>query len=88
MEHFSDEETSGILFLELLTIRMNENEKVKDFNQIFITPLNRIHINPSNVVKSEYYTFALLPSISMFVKNQEKLTLVDSFVESIRVEKD
>ena len=32
MEHFSDEETSRIFFLELLGIRMNEKEKDKDFN--------------------------------------------------------
>ena len=31
---FSDEETPRILSLELLRIIMNENEKVKDFNQI------------------------------------------------------
>ena len=32
MAEFSDEETPRILSLELLGIRMNENEKVKDFN--------------------------------------------------------
>jgi hypothetical protein len=46
MAQFSDEETSGMLFLELAGIRINEKEKVKDFNQIFITLLNRIPFKP------------------------------------------
>jgi hypothetical protein len=72
MAQFSDEETSGLLFLEILGIRMNEKEKVKDFNQRFITLLNRIPIKPAEVVQIEYYTIALLPNIAIFVKNQEK----------------
>jgi hypothetical protein len=88
MAYFSDEETSGILFLELLGIRMNENEKVKDFNQRFITLLNEIPIKPTGVVHIEYYTLDLPPNIAMFVENKEKLTLVDNFEEAIKVEKD
>ena len=42
---------------------MDENEKVKDFNEIFITLLNRIPINPAEEVKIEYYTFALPPTL-------------------------
>ena len=45
MAQFSDEETPGILFLELLGIRMDENEKVKDFIKICINLINRIPIN-------------------------------------------
>ena len=88
MEQFSEEETSGISFLEILGIRMDEKEKVKDFNQIFITLLNRIPIKPSNIVHIEYYTSDLPPNIAMFVKNQEKQTLVDNFVEDIKVKKE
>ena len=88
MVEFSDEETPRILSLELSGIRMNENEKVKDFNERFISLLNGIPIKPVEVVQIEYYTYALLPNIAMFVKNQEKLTLVDNFVEAIQVEKD
>ena len=88
MAEFSDEEKPRILSLEILGIRMNENEKVKDSNQIFITLLNRIPIKHFQAVQIEYYTFALPPNIAMFVKNQEKLTLVDNFVEAIKVEKD
>ena len=64
MAQFSDEETSGILFLEILGMRMNEKEKVKYFNQIFLTLLNRIPINPVEVVHIEYYTSALPPNIA------------------------
>ena len=88
MAQFSDEETSGILFLEILGIRMNEKEKVKYFNQIFITLLNRISINPTKEFHIEYYTSTLPPNIAMFVKNQEKVTLVDNFAKAIQVEKD
>ena len=88
MAEFSVEETSGILPLDLLGIRMNENEKVEDFNEKFISLLNRIPIKPTEAFQIEYYTSALPPNISMFVKNQGKLTLVDSFTKAIQVEKD
>jgi hypothetical protein len=83
---FSVEETSGILFLELLEVRMNEKEKFKEFNQRFIIILNRIPINLAEAVQIEYYTTTLPPNIAMFVENQEKQTLGDNFVEGIKVE--
>ena len=88
MAQFSNEETPGILSLELSGIRMDDNEKIKDFNQRFITLLNRILINPIKAVQIDYYTSALPPNIAMFVKNQEKLTLVDNCAKAIKVEKD
>jgi hypothetical protein len=88
MAQFSDEETSGLLFLYLLGIRMNEKEKFKYFNQRFITLLNRIPIKPTEAVQIEYYIVAFPPNIDMFVKNQEKQNLVDNFVEAFKVEKD
>ena len=69
MAEFSDEETPRILSSELLRIRINENEKVKDFNERFITLLNRIPIKHVEAVQIEYYTSTLSPNISMFVKN-------------------
>ena len=59
MAEFSNEESPKILPLELFRIRMNENEKVKDFNERFISLLNKIPINPSQVVQIEYYVSAL-----------------------------
>ena len=67
---------------------MNENENVKDFNEIFITLLNRILINTPELDQIEYYSSSLPQNIAMFVKNQEKLTLVDNFVEVIQVKND
>ena len=88
MTQFSDEEIPRILSLELVGIRMNENEKVKHFNERLISLLNRIPIKPAKEVHIEYYTFALSPNIAIFVKNQEILTLVENFEEAIQVEKD
>ena len=88
MSEFCVEETLGILPLDLLGIRMNENQKVKDFNERFMSLLNGIPIKPAETVQIEHYVFALPTNIAMFVKTQRKLTLVDNFVESIQVEKD
>ena len=85
MARFINEEKSRILFLEILGLRINKKEKVKHFNQIFITLLNRIPDNPTEEVQIEFYTIALLPPIAMFVKNKEKKTLEDNFVEVINV---
>ena len=71
MTKFRDDKTSGILFLEISTIKINKKERVKGFNQRFITLLNIIHIKPAEEVHIEYYTSALPPNIAMFVKNQE-----------------
>ena len=46
MVEFSVEETPGILPLDLLGKRMIENEKVKDFNERFMSLLNGIPIKP------------------------------------------
>ena len=76
------------MFLELSGIRINEKEKVKYFNQRFITLLNRILVKLFKAVQIEFYTVSLSPPIAMFVKNQEKQTLADNFMEAIKVEKD
>jgi hypothetical protein len=72
MIQFGDDKTSGILFLEISTIKINKKEKVKDFNQIFIMLRNRIPDKSTEVVQSEFYTATLLPPIAMFVKRKEK----------------
>ena len=40
MTQFGDDKTSRILFLDLSRIKINKNEKIKYFNQRFITLLN------------------------------------------------
>jgi hypothetical protein len=88
MAEFSNEETPKILPLEILGIRMNENEKVKYFNERFISLVIRIPIKTVEAIQIEYYVSTLPPNIAMFVKTQRKLTLVDNFAEAIQVEKD
>ena len=88
MTQFGDDKTSGILFLDILRIKINKKEKIKDFNQIFITLLNETLDKPVDAMQIEFYTIALPPPISMFVKREKKETLVDNLEESIKVEKD
>ena len=88
MAEFSVGETPGILPLDLLGIRMSENEKVKYFNERFTALLNGIRMKPNETIQIEHYVSALPPNIAMFVKTQRKLTLVDNFAEAIQVEKD
>ena len=87
MTQFKDDKTSCILFLERSRIKINKKEMVKDFNQIFITLINRILDKLVEVVQFEFYTTSLLPPIAMFVNRKEKQTLVENFQEPIKVEK-
>ena len=72
MTQFDNDKILGILFLDNSRIKINNKEKVKDFNQIFITLLNIILDKPTEVVQIEFYTAAVLPPIAMFVKRKEK----------------
>ena len=67
MTQFGDEKTSRILFLELSQIKINKNDKIKDFYQIFITLLNQILDNPVEYVHIEFYIVGLPPPVAMFV---------------------
>jgi len=42
MKKIGDDKTHATLVLDLARLRMNPEEKIKDFNQIFMTLLNRI----------------------------------------------
>ena len=85
---FGDDKTSGILLLELSRLNINKNEKFKEFNQIFITLLNKIPDKLLKEIQVEYYTVALPLTIAMFVKRKEIRTLEENFEEAIKVEKD
>ena len=67
---------------------MNKNEKVKEFNQRFITLLTKILDKPTEAVQIEYYSATLPPPVAMFVKRKEIRNLAENFVEAIKVEKD
>ena len=60
---------------------------MKDFNQRFINLLNYIPENPAESIQVEFYNVALPPTIAMFVKAREKITLAENFLEAIKVEK-
>ena len=90
MNTFGDDKTPAALVLELSRIRMETKEKVKDFNQRFLTLRNRIPTisRPAEDVTIEFYTSALPVSMAMFVRQKSKLTLAENFEEAIKVEKD
>ena len=85
---FGDDKTSGTLLLELARLKINENENVKEFNQRFITPLNKIPDKLLVAIQVEYYTVALPLTIPMFVKRKDIRTLEEKFEEAIQIKKD
>ena len=89
MNKFGDDKTPAILVSELSRIRIEPKEKVKDFNQRFLTLRNRIPITsrPTEDVTIEFYTSALPGKIAIFVRQKAKLTLAENFEEAIKVEK-
>ena len=84
---FGDDKTLGTLLVELARLNINTNENVKEFNQIFITLLNKIPDKLPEVIQVEYYTASLPLTVAMFVKRKEIRTLEENFEEAIQVEK-
>ena len=76
------------MLLELATLKIKENEKVKEFNQRFITFLNKIPDKLPEEIQVEYYTASLPLTIAMFVKRKEMRSLEEKFEEAIQIEKD
>jgi hypothetical protein len=74
--------------LDLSRIKMDTNEKVKDFNQRFLSLLKWISRASKHVedVTIEFYTSSLPMSMAMFVKNIEKATLEANFQEALKIE--
>ena len=75
---------------ELLSMRMEKKEKVQEFNQRFTTLLNSCSAltKPADESLVEYYTTTFYPPISMFVKRDNKVTLVEKYDEAKKVEVD
>ena len=69
---------------------MDGKEKIKDFNQPFLSLRNKIHVEsrPLDGVVIKFYTSGLPQTMEMFVKQTRKITLQDNFIEAIRIEKD
>lgn len=69
---------------------MDGKEKVKDFNQRFLSLRNKIltESRPTKEVVTKFYNSVLPQTMAMFVKQAQKLTLQGNFAEAIKVEKD
>jgi hypothetical protein len=90
LEKFGDGKPPEVLVMDLSNLKMNAKEKVKDFNQRFLTLKNRIPTDsmPAESLVIAYYTKALHQSIAIWVKRSKKATLVEAFEEATQIEKD
>jgi hypothetical protein len=90
LEKFEDGKPPEVLVMDLSNLKMNAKEKVKDFNQIFLTLKNRIPTDsmPAESLVISYYTKALHQSIAIWVKKSKKATLLEAFEEATQIEKD
>jgi hypothetical protein len=88
LDKFSKETTTGALMAKLFAATMTPKERVKDFNQIFTTILNKFHpmVKSAQELQIEVYANALPASISMFVKRAAKQTLAENFEEAKMIE--
>lgn len=77
LDKFREDKTPMEVMVELSCIRMDSKEKVKDFNQRFISLKNKILVEsrPRDDVVIEFYTSSLPEMMAMFVKQKEKTTL-------------
>ena len=90
LDKFGEDKTPTLLTLEISRIKMEPKERIKDFNQRFLTLKNKISVasQPPEDIIIENYTSALQKYPGMFVKRAGKTTLVETFGEAIKVEKD
>jgi len=74
--------------VELFAATMTPKERVKNFNQRFMTILNKFHpaAKPTQELQIEVYANTLPTSISMFVKRVAKQTLAENFEEAKMIE--
>jgi hypothetical protein len=90
LEKFGDDKSHEVLVMDLSILKMNPKEKVKDFNQIFLTLKNRIPTD-SMLVESlivAYYTTTLHNNIAIWVRRSKKNTLLEAFEEASQIKKD
>jgi hypothetical protein len=90
LEKFGDGKPPEVLVMDLSNLKMNAKEKVKDFNQRFLTLKNRIPTDsmPAESLVIAYYTKALHQNIAIWVKRSKKAMLVQAFEEATQIEKD
>jgi len=70
LEMFADEKIPTMLLKELGSLKMEGKEKVKDFNQRFISILNKFVMDtkPHDSITVYYYTSTLPTNIAQFTK--------------------
>jgi hypothetical protein len=90
LEKFGDGKPPEVLVMDLSSLKMNPEEKVKDFNQRFLTLKNRIPADsmPAESLVISYYTKYLHQSIAILVKRSKNATLLEAFEEATQIEKD
>jgi hypothetical protein len=90
LEKFGDDKSLEVLVMELSNMKMNPKEKVKDFNQRFLTLKNKIPTEsmPAENLIIAYYAKSLHHNIAIWVKRSKKNTLLESFEEAVLIEKD
>jgi hypothetical protein len=88
LDKFAEETTPRALMVELFIATMSSKERVKYFNQIFTTILNKFHPKAklNQELQIKVYANYLLDSISMFVKRATKRTLAENFEEAKMIE--
>jgi hypothetical protein len=88
LDKFMEETTMRALMAELFIATMSLKERVKYFNQIFMTILNKFQptVKPTQELQIEVYANVLPTSISMFVKRVAKKTLAKNFEEAKTIE--
>ena len=81
LNKFGEDKTPTVLALELARIKMESKERIKYFNQSFLTFLNKIPVasQPPKDIIIENYASALPKYLGMFVKQVGKITLVETF---------
>jgi hypothetical protein len=90
LEKFGDGKPPEVLVMDLSSLKINPKEKVKDFNQRFLTLKKQIPADsmPPESLLIAYYTKALHQSIAIWVKRSKKDTLLEAFEEATQIEKD
>jgi hypothetical protein len=90
LENFGDDKSPEVLFMELSSLKINPKERIKYFNQRFLTLKNRIPMDsmPVENLIIAYYTKALHQSISIWVKRSKKVMLLEAFEEASQIKKD
>jgi hypothetical protein len=75
--------------MECSSLKMNPKEKVKDFNQRFLTLKNQILTDsmPAESLIVAYYTKALHNNIEIWVKRSKKSILLEDFEEASQIKK-